>query len=235
MYKLVTVAILFLFTACSTQNDRSYESLDGESLIKTKCASCHNLDMPPKYSDDEKAPPFYTLTHHIKDVIEAGTDTEKRLKYIDFVSDYVLNPSEEKSYCDKESLKKYGLMPSQKSKVTKDEAKAIAAYAFDKYDQKIMMELLKERRRIAKLPLHEQVLEKYNCKSCHIYGNGKVGPLFKQIAQKYKNDADAEAKIIDAIKHGSKGKWKFVAPMKAYPKVTDKQLKAIAKWILEQK
>ena len=236
MYKIAIVATLFLLTACSTgQEDNSYESLDGESLAKAKCSACHNLDFPAKTSEHEKAPPFYTLVHHIKQAIEAGTDNEKRMKFIDFVSDYPLNPSAEKSFCDKESLKFYGLMPSLKGKVTKNELKAIASYAYDKYDQKKLLAIMKERSRLARLPLHEQVLEKYKCKICHIYGNGKVGPLFKQIAKKYKNDSNATAKIINAIKYGSKGKWHFVAPMKAYPEVTEKQLKATAKWILEQK
>lgn len=236
MYKIAIVATLFLLTACSTgQEDNSYESLDGESLAKAKCSACHNLDFPAKTSDHEKAPPFYTVTHHVKQAIEAGTDYERRMKFIDFVSDYPLNPSVEKSYCDKVSLKYYGLMPSQKGKVTKTELKAIASYMYNRYDQKKLLAIMQERSRLARLPLHEQVLEKYQCKICHSYGGGKVGPLFKQIAQKYKNDSNATAKIIDAIKHGSKGKWHLVAPMKAYPEVTEKQLKATAKWILEQK
>ena len=236
MYKLAIFATIFLLTACSTNSDdNSYESLDGKSLAKAKCSACHNLDFPAKTSDHEKAPPFYTLVHHIKQALEADSDYERKMKFIDFVSEYPLNPSAEKSFCDKESLKFYGLMPSQKGKVTKNELKAIASYAYVKYDQKKLLAIMLEQSRLAKLPLHEQDLEKYKCKSCHSYGGGKVGPLFKQIAKKYKNDSNATAKIVDAIKHGSKGKWHLVAPMKAYPNVTDKQLKATAKWILEQK
>ncbi len=236
MHKIAIFAVIFLLTACNTgSEDKSYESLDGGKLAKAKCSSCHNLDFPARTTDDEKAPPFYTVTHHIKQAIEAGTDEERRMKFIDFVSDYPLHPSVEKSYCDKQSLKFYGLMPSQKGKVTKTELKAIASYMYDTYDQKKLLEIMQERSRLAKLPLYEQVLEKYKCKICHSYGGGKVGPLFKQIAKKYKNDANATAKIIDAIKNGSKGKWHLYAPMKAYKDIPKKKLKAIAKWILEQK
>ena len=235
MYKTVILATLLMLTACNNPNDKSYESLDGESLAKAKCSSCHNLDLPAKSSDDETAPPFYTVVTHLKDAIKADTDYERKMKFIEFVSDYALNPSAEKSYCDKDSLKFYGVMPSQKGNVTKNEVKAIASYAYEKFDQMKLFEIMRERSRISRLPLQEQVFETYQCKICHSYGKGKVGPLFKQIAKKYENDKNATAELSYAIKHGSKGKWNLPAPMKAYTDITDEQLRATVKWILEQK
>jgi len=57
---------------------------DAPKLLETKCASCHNLDMPPKTSDDERAPPLYTVTVHLKDWIKSETDTENRAKFVAF-------------------------------------------------------------------------------------------------------------------------------------------------------
>jgi cytochrome c len=231
----ITVAAL-IASGCSSSGTKHTASapLDGEALAKAKCAQCHNLDMPPKTSEDEKAPPLFTITVHLKDWIKADTDTERRAKFIAFAKDYTLNPTREKSYCDEKSLKSYGLMPSQKGNVTANEVGAIAAWAYDHYDQMAMLAIVKERNRIARLPLHEQVLETHDCRSCHILGNGKLAPTFKQIGAKY-GTAGIE-QIKNSITHGSRGKWPaFHVPMRAYTDLTPKQLQGMAEWIAKQK
>jgi cytochrome c len=218
------LATLIIVSGCNTNSN-----IDGSSVVKSKCASCHNLDMPPQVTDNEKAPPLFTVTVHLKDWIEVNNPSELKGKFTDFVTDYVINPSLDKAYCDKESLKNYGLMPSQKGVVTKDEARAAAQYIFDRYDQKYMLEFIKERARIAALAPHEQVLETQDCKVCHL--NVKNAPTFKQIGKKYANNIDA---IKSAITKGSKGEWSgYLLPMRAY-KLPKKQLDAISKWIIEQ-
>lgn len=222
-----------LFSGCG-KTEKTHKHYDGEVLIKQKCAACHNLDMPPKISDDEKAPPMYTVTVHLRDWMKGGTTSEKEANFVAFVQSYVLSPSKEKSYCIKEVLQQYGLMPSQKGNVTKEELGAIARYALSTYDQKKLLEMMKEQNRIAAMKPYEQVLALKDCKLCHINGNGKVGPLFSQIAAKYTiNDLNT---IKDAIVHGSKGRWpNYHMPMRAYKDLTPKQLDGIAKWILLQK
>jgi cytochrome c len=226
------MAIALLSGCSGAQKHKSHSgaSLDGEVLAKAKCSSCHNLDIPPKTSEGEKAPPLYTVTVHLKDWIKADTTAEKRSKFIDFVSTYGLSPSLKTSYCDKKSLKQYGLMPSLKGKATKSEIAAIAAWAFDTYDQMAMLKIMKERNRIAAMPPYKQVLETHDCRLCHILGNGKLAPTFTQIGQKYGPDGIEQIKT--GITHGSRGKWPgFHTPMRAYRDLTDKQLSGIATWI----
>jgi len=226
MKYILFISILLILTGCNSSSSKSY---DGKRLAEQKCASCHNLDMPPKTSDDEKAPPLFTVTVHLKDWIKVNNPSELKGKFVDFVADYVINPSLDKSYCDKESLKTYGLMPSQKGKVTKDEVRAIAEYIFSRYDQKYMLEYLKEKARIDALPPAQQVLETQDCKVCHF--NVKNAPTFKQIGKKYANNIE---QIKSSITNGSKGKWKgYLLPMRAY-KLPKKQLDAIAEWIIKE-
>ncbi len=233
-YLSVATSLLFL-SGCSGSKQASthHEILDGETLARAKCAECHNLDIPPKTSDDEKAPPLYTVTVHLKDWIKADTPTEKRAKYIAFVKKYALNPSRKISYCDKKSLDEYGLMPSLEGKVTEAEIAAVAAWAYDRYDQKEMLKIMKERSRIAAMPPYQQVLETHDCRSCHIYGNGKLAPKFEQIGAKYGKSGIEHIK--QSILHGSKGKWSsFHTPMRAYTDLTPVQLNGIAKWIVDK-
>jgi cytochrome c len=230
MRVFIVSIFVILFAGCQSSSTQS-NSLDGQMLTNNKCASCHNLDMPPTTSEDEKAPPLFTVTVHLKDWIKVNNPSELKGKFVTFVKDYVINPSRDKSYCDKKSLDSYGLMPSQKGKVTPQELEAIANYIFDRYDQKALLTYMQERARIAALPLHEQVLETHDCKACHI--NGKAAPTFAQIGERYKNGEIN--KIIESIKNGSKGKWSgYVLPMRGYKDISQKKLEAIAKWIIKE-
>ena len=229
-YGLFLISLLF-FISCSPSNQEQHtNNLDGKELAKEKCSMCHNLDMPPKFNKNEKAPPLFTVTVHLKDWIKGDTPTEARNKFIEFVSTYPLNPSLDKAYCDKDSLKKYGLMPSLKGKVTKDELVAIANFMYDTYDQKVLMEYLQEQQRLKKLPLHEQVLETHDCKLCH--NNPKVAPSFAQIGKRYAKNPEA---IKASILNGSKGKWKdYHVAMHGYKDISPKQLEAMAKWMIQE-
>ena len=224
---------LLLLSGCGSTQKKSTRHYDGEALAQQKCSHCHNLDMPPKTSDKEIAPPLYTVTVHLKDWMKTPTPDLQRQKFIDFLADYVIHPSRKKSYCDPKSLELYGLMPSQKGKITSEEAGAVAAWAYDHYDQMEMLAIVKERNRLAAMPPWKQVLETRDCKSCHIIGAGKLAPSFFQISERYVNDPDALKKIETAISRGSKGKWpNYRVPMRAYGSLTDKQLEGISRWIL---
>ena len=225
---LLFPAVFLLFAGCGDKPARKY---DGEALLKQKCAACHNLDMPPKTTEDEKAPPMMAVTFHVRDFMKVENPSEKRGKFIAFVADYVLHPSAEKSFCDKKSLESYGVMPSQKGSVTYEEAEAIAAYMYDHYDPEKFMKLMTEKARLAALPPQKRVLERKNCLGCH--GNGKLAPSFKAIAKRY-GPGGAEA-VKRAITLGSRGKWKgYKVPMPAFGDLTPEELDAITAWILKK-
>jgi len=231
MYKtfLYCIAILSLVGCNSSKNHKPIG--DVEKLTVQKCSACHNLDMPPTIVDDEKAPPLYTVTVHLKEWMKTNNPSELKSKFVNFAKDYVINPSLDKSYCTKEALKKYGIMPSQKGNVTEDEVEAIASYIFDKYDQEKLLKIMQEKARIAALPLYQQVLETHDCKMCHNPLNTKTAPSYSMIAKRYDNNATDILK--NSITNGSRGKWKgYMLPMRAYKDISPKQLDALVKWIL---
>jgi len=232
----VLTSALLLIAGCGHQETKETQvsRQEAEKVMQHVCAECHNLDMPPKTSDDEKAPPLYTVTVHLKDWMKTDDPSALRDKFISFVPDYVLHPSRKKSYCDPASLKVYGLMPSLDGQVTYAQAKAIAEIIFDRYDQMKMLALMKERNRLAALPPYRQVLETKDCRLCHIQGKGKLAPGFDEIGRKY--GVQGIEKIKEAILNGSHGKWPaYHAPMRAYKDLTPKQLDGITQWIAEQK
>jgi cytochrome c len=69
------------------------------------------------------------------------------------------------------------------------------------------------------------------CTVCHATDNRVVGPSFKEVAAKYKDDAKAADELAASIKGGSTGKWGAV-PMPPNGAVSDADTHALAAWIL---
>ena len=74
----------------------------------------------------------------------------------------------------------------------------------------------------------EDIIAKEKCGSCHTATTTKKAPSFASVAQKYKGDAGAEAKIITMLKTGGADDHKKIA-------ASDADLKAIAAIVLSSK
>lgn len=75
--------------------------------------------------------------------------------------------------------------------------------------------------------------KKHNCLACHSVDTKVVGPSYKDVAQKYKGDAGAPARLAEKVKKGGKGVWGS-APMPPNKKVSDADLKTLVDWVLSQ-
>ena len=73
-----------------------------------------------------------------------------------------------------------------------------------------------------------------NCMACHAVDKKLVGPAYKDVAAKYRNDKGAEAKLVEKVKKGGSGVWGQV-PMPPNASVKDEDVKALVKWILSLK
>ena len=76
-----------------------------------------------------------------------------------------------------------------------------------------------------------ELVKASGCYSCHAAAEKIVGPAFKDIAAKYKDDKDAVASLAQSIQYGSKGKWGRI-PMPAHASLSGSDLKALASWVL---
>ncbi len=234
MKNIILLSLLLLFYGCDNKakinTTKPTIKLDGKSLVQSKCSKCHNIDFPPKDFKDEIAPAIMTISFHFNDWFKAPSDTEKLEKQLDFISDYIINPTVEKSYCDKTMLKKYGLMPSQKGNVTTDEIRAIGKYIFKNYTQEKLSKKEEALEKLHSLPIGEQITIKYHCSSCHKIDKNLVGPSFQSIGLKYKNDLN---RIKTSIKNGSKNTWKISrgATMPSFSTISDEELNNLAKWM----
>jgi len=226
---LFLLLVIWVFSGC--EDSKPKKSLNGSALLVQKCAKCHNLDMPPESYEDEIAPSMMAVTFHLKDFIKSFNPSEHEDKVVSFIKDYVISPSREKSFCDKDSLDSYGVMPSQKGNVTKDELDAIGRYMYRNYDNQELLKIMAEKQRLKNMPLYERVLEQQRCTNCHDIEIDKVAPSFGMIASRYnKNQKNV---LIDSIKNGTKGKWENKKiPMPPYKKMDDKDIEGMVDWIL---
>ena len=224
----IMIAALFLTAGCDT---KPKVSLNGADLLQSKCASCHNLSMPPKTYEDEKAPPMMAVAFHVKDFMKVNSQSDKKPKFITFFQDYVLHPDVKNSFCDKESLESYGLMPSQAGKVSKEEVGAIASYVYDYYDQEKFLAQMEAKSKFEALDLGEQIATSKGCFTCHDKKETKSAPSFLEISTRDKNE------IFSVIKYGSKGTWKGFEKRLMPPfakSLDDAQIESLVSWIKDQ-
>ena len=75
-----------------------------------------------------------------------------------------------------------------------------------------------------------------NCMACHAADKKLVGPSYKDVAAKYKGNADATKTLAAIIQKGStpgKGNWGPV-PMPANTQVSEAEAVKLASWVLTQ-
>jgi len=80
----------------------------------------------------------------------------------------------------------------------------------------------------------EDLAKKHNCLACHAVDKKVVGPAYKDVANKYRGDKGAEAKLIDKVKKGGVGVWGQI-PMPPNSAVPDADVKKLVAWILSLK
>ena len=80
----------------------------------------------------------------------------------------------------------------------------------------------------------DDAMTKAGCMACHAKDKKLVGPAFKDIAAKYKGQADVVPKLMEKVRKGGSGVWGPV-PMAPNPpdKISDADLKAAIEKILK--
>jgi mono/diheme cytochrome c family protein len=107
----------------------AFANQSAEALFDAKCSSCHSKTRPTDMSK-VTAPAIMGVMRHVK---MAYPDKEKAVK---FISEYVLNPTKEKSICNPRKLERFGVMPSLKGVVSEEEVQKIASWLYDNFPPK---------------------------------------------------------------------------------------------------
>ena len=77
----------------------------------------------------------------------------------------------------------------------------------------------------------EELAKKNACMACHAIDKKLIGPGFKEVAAKYKGQADAAVVLSDKVKKGGMGVWGQM-PMPPNGNLGDADIKTLVEWIL---
>lgn len=79
----------------------------------------------------------------------------------------------------------------------------------------------------------EAIVKKARCVACHQIEKKAVGPSYKDVANKYRGDAEAVATLSAKVRTGGSGVWGAV-PMPPHDaaKISDEDLKSAIEWVL---
>jgi cytochrome c len=69
------------------------------------------------------------------------------------------------------------------------------------------------------------------CMSCHGVDKSVVGPAFREVASRYRGQADAGAKLAEKLRKGGSGAWGAI-PMPANPDLSDADARTLIRWVL---
>ena len=80
----------------------------------------------------------------------------------------------------------------------------------------------------------QKLAQESGCMTCHAIDKRLIGPSYKAIAAKYKEDPTAEAVLSRKVKEGGAGIWGQIAMPPNSPRVSDANIQILVKWILAQ-
>ena len=78
----------------------------------------------------------------------------------------------------------------------------------------------------------QQLALTHTCLTCHNPDMKIIGPSYRDVAAKYRNDPEALPKLITQMENGGSGKWGPVAMIPFKGKVPPADMKALGEWIL---
>ncbi len=80
----------------------------------------------------------------------------------------------------------------------------------------------------------EEIIKKARCVACHAVDQKRIGPAYKEVAAKYKGQADAVAVLSTRVRAGGSGVWGQIPMTPNGPdKIRDADLKTAIEWILK--
>jgi len=79
----------------------------------------------------------------------------------------------------------------------------------------------------------EAIAKKARCVACHAVDRKMVGPAYRDVAAKYRGDAEAPVRLAAKVRSGGAGVWGQV-PMMPHPadRISDADLAAVLDWVL---
>ncbi|MBI3716152.1 MAG: c-type cytochrome [Betaproteobacteria bacterium] len=76
-----------------------------------------------------------------------------------------------------------------------------------------------------------ELAKQHNCNICHQWDKKVIGPAFRDVADKYRDRADAESVLLAKVRQGGSGVW-GATPMPPNTHVPEGDLLTLVRWVL---
>lgn len=129
---------LLLLASVLVLSSTSYAKQMGESLFIEKCSACHVMQIPEDRST-LVGPPARGIMFHMSEAFSNKKDIQSHIE------DFVLNPTKEKAIC--RSIRRFGLMPSQKGLITKEELIVVSKWMTENLSMSAQEHNVNQRKR----------------------------------------------------------------------------------------
>ena len=121
-------------------------------------------------------------------------------------------------------------------------ALSVSATAFAADDKaakvKTAEEKAAEEKAAEKKAAEEKIMALFqdgNCNNCHAVESKTVGPSLISVADKYRDDKEAQSKLEKKVRSGGVGSWGVLPMPGTRQNFSDESIKILVTWILEQK
>lgn len=78
-----------------------------------------------------------------------------------------------------------------------------------------------------------QLADAKDCFSCHSVDDQSIGPAYKDVAEKYEGQKNAEDMLIKKVMQGGSGTW-GTTRMPANTQVNEEEARILVEWVLSQ-
>lgn len=77
----------------------------------------------------------------------------------------------------------------------------------------------------------KKLMEQSDCKACHMMDKKSIGPMYTEVAARYKNDPNAVSYLVKKVINGGGGVWGETA-MAAHPQLSEAEATEIVRYVL---
>ena len=114
--------LVFIILAVTFLSSGTFAKDKGQELFIKKCSTCHVLQMPSDRSQ-MVAPPARGIMFHMSEAFNSNKEIKKH------ITKFTINPTKDKAICN--SVRRFGLMPSQKGSISDKELEIVAQWMID--------------------------------------------------------------------------------------------------------
>lgn len=194
---------------------------DGVNLANTEPNPVHTYTNPG----------YYKAVLKVKDQNGLSSTDTVHIRVGNAPPEVTLVSQQNKSFFWEGSPFEYSLQVTDEEDGTINPSRARVEYIYDPVPGILSQEQGKGQTAARAVPYGYALIERSDCKACHVVEGKSVGPSYKQVSMRYKGQAGALAQLSGKVIGGGGGNW-GESVMSAHPQLAPADVEEMIKYIL---